>query len=1337
MMEAYDIYDASVDELRAELKALTLVLRPGVSGISPSGEGNQHALKMMELIREELDERGISTAVLNQLEIATTSSTQINAPAPAPAPAPVIAPAPAPVVQSVPTPQAATPPNVAIPSHMPTTREPPPGVPTTREPPPAAPTPREPPPAAPTPREASAQHAGGAATQAQEVADDVDKSDSDAEPVEEVPKRPSTADVQADILAAAALQFKRERAGARKFVKAMHSKREDELQKKNQARLRALEFKAPKPVIKTNVTAATAAKQKTSNANAGGASKTEPNRKLDVPELSTDKLKSTKAPQASVAVKAASQRGDGISTNGTVELSVEKKQQESPTHAARTPASDAMTLVDENTVPEATIEQLPVAENVHNEQQHEKVDGVEETVVASIAAEKPVDQPHDGLQTSRKDAPPSSEHAAPMSDTEVATDASESPTSVVVIPDDAPSGSLEPPKSYTSVADISAPSDMPLSIAADNASSPTPELSIPADANAVTTTDHPTPPSKTEESIDTPAPQPQPEEPVESPQATSSPPTPEPESFTRPESPGTRALAAAAAIKTLRGSERANDDDIGATVDTFAGAPRALVIRPEQRDGMDSDSDEKSSPMGWGGFDAAAGKYDGSLGGWGDDNAADGIEMLASEAVRRRKDEGGDDTVADQAVTSATDEATLREIESMRSLLYRRTEEAEARADAEADAAAEENLATESAMQAVDYASLYGTFEHVFAAAVLSSMDKEESASNATSALASKTLIRYSSVRADPVMFSVLMKDHMTRAAAWLERSRLLAPPAPLARYFRIGASSGHDEVGKVLRRALNLITDADEEAPWVEDTTDRELCGSASFDLMWTWSSKVPLKWDDLLAWQRVNHYPGAKELTRKDLLKRHLARCNALHGGARRAVVRDEESTDALAQLETGPFALMPVTFVLPNEYVQFCEAFALRAHFTKPPDDVLGEGFYPSPEAVSQPPPKTRVSESTKDTSAVPNLWILKPVGLSRGRGIRVVDDIAKVIYGESTVVQRYAHNPLLLNGYKFDLRLYVLVTSFNPLEAFVFEEGFARFSTGKYTNDSSSLSNLFVHLTNSSVNKENEVATTSRSRPSSARGGADDDDDVYDNDDGDDDGGDGSGGCLEFLVHEDADGDEPEQGGFEVPKGAGDFGEDCGHLPGGTKCSLTRLWQLLRRHHPTLNVKELWSRKITDVILKSLFAVEDRIAHHPNAFELYGYDILIDDAFRPWLIEVNASPSLGCANELDDAIKTRLVHDAMRIVDPLGHDREALHEVLQRRSGGGMTSVAQTGGGLYQGTQAESRESLNTDLARVLRGKRQRQFGEMPQEVGVFRRIAPSKRYDSIARFRKKK
>lgn len=81
---------------------------------------------------------------------------------------------------------------------------------------------------------------------------------------------------------------------------------------------------------------------------------------------------------------------------------------------------------------------------------------------------------------------------------------------------------------------------------------------------------------------------------------------------------------------------------------------------------------------------------------------------------------------------------------------------------------------------------------------------------------------------------------------------------------------------------------------------------------------------------------------------------------------------------------------------------------------------------------------------------NYWILKPVGMSRGRGIELINKIEDIVFNEPIVLQKYLLNPLLLNGYKFDMRIYVLVTSINPLEAYVYKEGFARISTERYSN-----------------------------------------------------------------------------------------------------------------------------------------------------------------------------------------------------------------------------------------------------------------------------------------------
>ncbi len=75
-------------------------------------------------------------------------------------------------------------------------------------------------------------------------------------------------------------------------------------------------------------------------------------------------------------------------------------------------------------------------------------------------------------------------------------------------------------------------------------------------------------------------------------------------------------------------------------------------------------------------------------------------------------------------------------------------------------------------------------------------------------------------------------------------------------------------------------------------------------------------------------------------------------------------------------------------------------------------------------------------------------------------------------EKFVVQKYLKKPLLLDGLKFDLRLYVLLTSIDPLRIFLYNDGLARFATNPYTIDSNNLDNVYMHLTNYSINKHSK-------------------------------------------------------------------------------------------------------------------------------------------------------------------------------------------------------------------------------------------------------------------------
>lgn len=71
-----------------------------------------------------------------------------------------------------------------------------------------------------------------------------------------------------------------------------------------------------------------------------------------------------------------------------------------------------------------------------------------------------------------------------------------------------------------------------------------------------------------------------------------------------------------------------------------------------------------------------------------------------------------------------------------------------------------------------------------------------------------------------------------------------------------------------------------------------------------------------------------------------------------------------------------------------------------------------------------------------------------------------------------MSEYIANPHLINNLKYDLRIYVLVTSYDPLRIYIFHEGLTRFATYEYNTKGKDIKKRFIHLTNFSVNKHSK-------------------------------------------------------------------------------------------------------------------------------------------------------------------------------------------------------------------------------------------------------------------------
>ena len=91
------------------------------------------------------------------------------------------------------------------------------------------------------------------------------------------------------------------------------------------------------------------------------------------------------------------------------------------------------------------------------------------------------------------------------------------------------------------------------------------------------------------------------------------------------------------------------------------------------------------------------------------------------------------------------------------------------------------------------------------------------------------------------------------------------------------------------------------------------------------------------------------------------------------------------------------------------------------------------------------------------------------------------------------------------------------------------------------------------------------------------------------------------------------------------------------------------------------------RIKDVIIKTILAAEQPILQHMggsknknSCFEIYGFDVIIDAKLKPWLLEVNVSPSLSSSSPYDKIVKTKLLSDSLYLIGFKMIDRKLMEQ-----------------------------------------------------------------------------
>ncbi|OHT09670.1 Tubulin-tyrosine ligase family protein [Tritrichomonas foetus] len=245
-----------------------------------------------------------------------------------------------------------------------------------------------------------------------------------------------------------------------------------------------------------------------------------------------------------------------------------------------------------------------------------------------------------------------------------------------------------------------------------------------------------------------------------------------------------------------------------------------------------------------------------------------------------------------------------------------------------------------------------------------------------------------------------------------------------------------------------------------------------------------------------------------------------------------------------------------------------------------------------------------------------WIFKPRSGCCGNGIKLIQncfDLARET--RPAIIQRYI-NPYLINGYKFDFRLYILCSKISPFTVYLYKEGLARFCSVPYEPPNiSNLDNKMCHLTNTAVNIKNDKFGDQNKNNKTIGNENEDNDDSKDI------------GILKLAS--------------EVLKSMENGNQIWYRISQIVALTMIALLPQILHNISLFSLDNSNSHKYVKMLTPKL-------EPYDRYFHILGIDILINDKMEPIVLELNDRPSMCVSYPIEEKLKSNLVLDALKTV-----------------------------------------------------------------------------------------